>query len=150
MVFGVPVVTFYGTVSSTTTLEVFGMVVMSCLILTMQYRVFFLTSTWNFVSWLFWVGSYVLYIMFIATYSNLVFLSYRSFKAANLMMANPLFWVVLVCVPGCAMMLDVFVEYLRREFFPNPIDISLELQRLEPVRAGGVCVGEEMGECVSE
>jgi len=128
IVFAVPSITFYGNVSSATTLPVFGMIVMTCLIITMQYRVFFLTATWNWLTWVFWFGSFLLYVAFLFTYSNLTGLGYRSYKAAEEMSINPLFWLVAAGVPLAAMVLDVFLEYLRREFFPNPIDISLELE----------------------
>lgn len=124
IVFGIPCVMFYGNVSSATTLPVFGMTVMTCLIITMQYRVFFLTATWNWLTWVCWVGSFLLYIAFLFSYSNMPEIGYRSFKATEEMAINPLFWVVAAGVPLCAMVLDVFVEYLRREFYPNPIDIT--------------------------
>ena len=137
-----------------------GLLVFSCLIVTMEYRCLFITVTWNkYIHWG-WIGTILVYLFFLFVYVTLSLTlihshsthpltytytnpppthtrSYGGFICLSLgpffyyvpmhLLARPVFWIVIVGVPMTAITFDLIAAYIKREFFPNFVDLCAEL-----------------------
>ncbi len=93
----------YGTglnqISSGTELGLFsgGLLMYTCIIVAMQYKVVAMSITPNYIFWLVWTLSILGYFLFIYLYG--LFPSLDWYNAAPLTLNHPLFWLALVIVP---------------------------------------------------
>merc|ERR1712226_567198 len=104
----------------------FGTAVYSWLIIAMNYRVAFITTTWNWISVATIAASLAMYIFFITVYCLWEWFDPHMYMVASHMVGNSIFWLGALAVPGIAMIGDIFKAYLMHEFFPNRVDLVLE------------------------
>eukprot|EP00931_Biecheleriopsis_adriatica_P049981 TRINITY_DN28922_c0_g1_i1.p1 TRINITY_DN28922_c0_g1~~TRINITY_DN28922_c0_g1_i1.p1 ORF type:complete len:1537 (-),score=281.76 TRINITY_DN28922_c0_g1_i1:177-4787(-) len=126
----------------------FGFMVFTWLIITMNYRAVFITTTYN---WVFVAGilsSLALYVLFLLVYCNLPSIFPEVYHTMNQVLVTPLFWIGSLTVPLLAMMIDMFKAYLVLEFLPNRGDLILERSVLGCAHSGllihdGRCEAEQ-------
>eukprot|EP00929_Paragymnodinium_shiwhaense_P083793 TRINITY_DN44759_c0_g1_i2.p1 TRINITY_DN44759_c0_g1~~TRINITY_DN44759_c0_g1_i2.p1 ORF type:complete len:1640 (+),score=354.07 TRINITY_DN44759_c0_g1_i2:149-5068(+) len=104
----------------------FGTSVYSWLILAMNYRVAFITTTWNVVVVAVWLGSTLMYIVFIWAYSQQSKMNPFMYGVSNHMTKAPLFWICALAVPALAMVMDIGKYYFINEFLPDELMLILE------------------------
>eukprot|EP00941_MAST-03F_sp_MAST-3F-sp1_P001053 g1053.t1 len=106
----------------------FGTLVYTCLVMTMFYRCLFITYSWNKYTAYSTIFSVLLYIGFISIYNSwLTFAPYYYSIAWNLF-AGPITWCVVLSVPIIAASFDLFFEYIRLEYYPNIMDLCVEIE----------------------
>lgn len=112
----------------------FGTTVFSVLIIAMNYRVIFITRTWNWISVVSWLFSFVFYGFFLVMYCMVRplsdVLSPWMYMVPQYMFGNALFWVCATTVPALAIVIDVFKYFLVYEFFPDESELLIERYRL--------------------
>jgi len=98
----------------------FGTAVYTCLLVDMNYRCAFITSTHNKYTVGSICASFVLYVFYLYVYPCTRFIT--DLLAPNMYMvpyhmaSNPIFWLCLVAVPACAIMLDIFIVFCFQTF----------------------------------
>lgn len=108
----------------------FGTSIFTWLIITMNYRVAFLTTTWNWCV----VGglliSWTMYFAFILGYCSFQWqisvLSPWMYQVHVHMWSTPVFWIGCIVAPLLATSIDVWKFYLVLEFKPDERDVILE------------------------
>jgi len=104
----------------------FGTAVYTCLIILSNYRVAFLTITWNWFS----VGSlalsFAMYAFFLAVYGALETLGPPMYSVPAHMASNLPFWLCAIAVPVLASFVDAFTSYVWLEFRPSRRDLIRE------------------------
>mmetsp|Transcript_18038 Transcript_18038/g.27043 ORF Transcript_18038/g.27043 Transcript_18038/m.27043 type:complete len:1573 (+) Transcript_18038:61-4779(+) len=111
-------------------LYVFGTLVFSCLIFTVQYRVMLITVTWTSITGAVLLISFFLFFLFLAVYGLLIDLTWEFYWVPYQMMGSAIFWVVLFGVPATALYLDFVLHWVQREFFPTVMDFAVEADYL--------------------
>jgi len=104
----------------------FSFMVFSWVVLTMNYRATFITTTYNWVFVASLAVSFATYLLFVVLYSDLPSFFPEVYGLAFHVMQKPLFWMGTLAVPLLAMMIDMFKAYLMLEFFPDNRDLILE------------------------
>eukprot|EP00438_Fugacium_kawagutii_P035118 Skav218758 [mRNA] locus=scaffold1372:94796:116532:- [translate_table: standard] len=104
----------------------FSFMIFAWLILTMNYRITFITTTYNWVFLAALLVSFATFALFVVLYSDLPNLFPEVYGLAFHVMQKPLFWMGTLAVPLLAMMIDMFKAYLMLEFFPDTRDLILE------------------------
>ena len=89
----------------------------------MNYRVAFVTTTWNWISVVTIAVSFLMYVVFLAVYCLWEWFDPHMYKVVYHMVNHLLFWFGAVAVPALAMMVDVFKSYLCLEVFPDQADL---------------------------
>jgi len=120
----------------------FNTAVFTWLIIAMNYRVAFLTTTWNWIVVAAQVVSFLMYVIF------LVFLCMVDwgphfgqpwmYWVPVRIMSLPLFWALAGAVPALAMVIDTFKAYLVLEFRPDKRDLVLELAQAGQLPLQGI------------
>eukprot|EP00928_Gymnodinium_smaydae_P062190 TRINITY_DN4610_c0_g1_i1.p1 TRINITY_DN4610_c0_g1~~TRINITY_DN4610_c0_g1_i1.p1 ORF type:complete len:1745 (+),score=408.37 TRINITY_DN4610_c0_g1_i1:493-5235(+) len=113
----------------------FGTSVYSWLIISMNYRVAFITTTWNWMSVCAWFSTFIFYIVFIVAYSMQSTVDPFMYGVWQNMTSAPLFWIGALAVPALAIMVDIFKAYLVLEFFPDRSHLILEAAQAGKLRA---------------
>jgi phospholipid-transporting ATPase len=112
---------------ATTDKELFGITVYSLMIVALNAKVATTTFTWTWISFVqFIILSNGLYLMFLFVYNTWLESSPSFYGTVDMMFASPVFWVLMVLVPSCVVMVDTIAEYWRLEFFPDAIDVCIE------------------------
>lgn len=104
----------------------FGTSVFTWLVVTMNYRVVFVTSTVNWVFVAAIASSFATYVLFLAVYCRSGWLSPWMYNVDVQMVQEPLFWIGLLAVPALAIMVDSFKAFLILEFLPDRRGLALE------------------------
>jgi phospholipid-transporting ATPase len=107
----------------------FGTTVFSCLFFAMQGRVMMLTSSWTTIAVYFQLFSFFSYFLFLVVYSQLYSWSPDFYGLCSHILSQPMFWVVVSGVPASALSVDLLVNYIKREFFPDLLDMAIEVTR---------------------
>eukprot|EP00469_Lotharella_globosa_P019054 CAMPEP_0167813604 /NCGR_PEP_ID=MMETSP0112_2-20121227/1949_1 /TAXON_ID=91324 /ORGANISM="Lotharella globosa, Strain CCCM811" /LENGTH=1523 /DNA_ID=CAMNT_0007712711 /DNA_START=269 /DNA_END=4840 /DNA_ORIENTATION=+ len=107
-------------------LYVFGTLVFSCLVFTVQYRVMLITVTWTSITAIVLSVSFFLYFLFLLVYGVWYSLSWNFYWVPYKMMGSAIFWVVLFGVPATALYFDFVLHWVSREFFPTVMDFAVE------------------------
>ncbi|GMI06729.1 hypothetical protein TrLO_g8035 [Triparma laevis f. longispina] len=109
---------------------IFGTTCYSALILSMMYRAGSATFTWNAVVVFFWIGSIILYAgIFLPIYSNWYSYAPQFYGVTAQMSEDATFWLILLLVPTCVIMLDLSKKLWRSMFVPTIIDHAIEVDR---------------------
>lgn len=109
---------------------IFGTTCYSCLILGMMYRAGSATFTWNAVVVFFWFGSIILYAgIFLPIYSNWYDYAPQFYGVAAQMAEDAVFWLIMLLVPTCVIVLDLQKKLWRSIFVPTVIDHAVEVDR---------------------
>ncbi len=87
------------------------------------------TFTWSKINALLMTVSIVGFFVFIMIYGELYSASPEFYGVAKATYARDDFWLLLCLSIGICVLLNFSVEYVRREFFPTPIDIMIERER---------------------
>jgi len=114
----------------------FGTVIYTWLIIAMNYRVIFITTTMN---WLFAaavVSSFLMYALFMIVYCTWDWLEPFMYMVIFQVCKEPLFWVGAFSIPALAMALDIFKAYFVLEFLPDRRDLALERAKAAKVVSG--------------
>lgn len=112
----------------------FGTAMYTFLIIASNYRVAFITTTWNWLSVAALAASFLMYALCLIVYGSWKVVGGSELQSVPYYMAsNGPFWVGACVVPALAMFVDVFAAFLCRELRPNSKDLILE-----GVRAGRV------------
>jgi hypothetical protein len=118
-------------------LYVLGTLTYSAMLLAMLYKAGTNTHTWTAVSWFFFVGSLLLFLLFLLVYGALATFAGGFYHAPYQMLGQPSFWLLMLLVPTVSVILDYVVIYIRLAFFPSPIDAAIEYDRgLHPPEKG--------------
>ncbi|CAE7251714.1 putative phospholipid-transporting ATPase DRS2 [Symbiodinium microadriaticum] len=104
----------------------FGFMVFSWVVLTMNYRATFITTTYNFVFLAALAVSFLTYLLFACVYCSLPSMFPEVYGTFQHVVRNPVFWMGSFAVPLLAVMIDMFKAYLMLEFFPDQRDLILE------------------------
>lgn len=104
-----------------------GTALYSVLIMDSNYRVAFLTITWNKISVAFLVFSYGLYLLFCFVYGVITFGTPVMKQVTYHMGGNAPFWICLCAVPAISMTIDLVFAFLQLRFFPDTKDRVLEI-----------------------
>mmetsp|Transcript_2276 Transcript_2276/g.3364 ORF Transcript_2276/g.3364 Transcript_2276/m.3364 type:complete len:1627 (-) Transcript_2276:287-5167(-) len=107
-------------------LYVFGTLVFSCLVFTVQYRVMLITVTWTSITAIVLAISFLGYFLFLVIYGVWYDLSWNFYWVPYQMMGSAIFWVVLFGVPATALYFDFVLHWVSREFFPTVMDFAVE------------------------
>ncbi|CAE7514855.1 unnamed protein product, partial [Symbiodinium pilosum] len=105
----------------------FGFMVFSWVVLTMNYRATFITTTYNSVFAAALAVSFISYLLFAFVYCNLPSVFPEVYGIFRHVVRNPVFWMGSLAVPLLAVMIDMFKAYLVLEFFPDKRDLILEV-----------------------
>lgn len=105
---------------------VFGTLVFSCLIFTVQYRVMVITSTWTSITGIVLAISFFLFFLMLLIYGIWYTLSWDYYWASYKMMGSGIFWVVLFGVPATALYFDFVLLWFHRELRPGVMDFAVE------------------------
>jgi len=109
----------------------FGTSVFTWLIVAMNYRVVFITTTINWVFAASVLVSFGTLAMFLGIYCRVQWLSPWMYNVDIHMVQDPLFWIGLLAVPGLAIMVDSFKAWLLLEFLPDRKGLVLERVSLD-------------------
>lgn len=104
----------------------FSFMIFSWVVLTMNYRATFITTTYNWVFVASLGVSFFTYVLFVVLYSDLPSFFPEVYGLAFHVTQRPLFWMGTLAVPLLATMIDMFKAYLMLEFFPDTRDLILE------------------------
>ncbi|GAB5367271.1 hypothetical protein AAMO2058_001215800 [Amorphochlora amoebiformis] len=107
-------------------IKVFGTIVFSCLVFTVQYRVMLITITWTSVTAIVLAISTLSFFSFLLTYGLLYDLSWEFYYVPYKMFGSAIYWVVLLGVPATALYFDFVFLWIAREFFPSITDFAIE------------------------
>jgi len=107
----------------------FGTAVYTCLITGSNYRVAFLTATWNWLSVAAMAASFAMYALFLIVYGYWKSLGPPMYSVPKHMASNLPFWFCVIAVPLLEMVIDSFISYLWLEFRPAMKDLILERTR---------------------
>lgn len=117
-------------------LYILGTLTYSAMLLAMLYKAGTNTQTWTAVSWFFFLGSALLYLLFLFVYGALPVAAGGFYKAPYHMLGQPSFWLLMLLVPTVSVVLDYVAIYVRLAFFPSPVDVAVEYDRgLHPPEA---------------
>jgi phospholipid-transporting ATPase len=104
-----------------------GITIYTCLIAAMSMKVFIVTSTWTYISLLFFLClSVLLYIIFLVVYGQMKIFAPIFYLLPHNTISRPTFWLVLILVPVLVFIVDRSIEFGRLQFFPDAIDICIE------------------------
>jgi len=95
------------------------------LVVGMNYRAAFATSTWNWMSVACVVASFLTYVLFLGVYCSTK-INPPMYGVALKIAAEPIFWFGMLIVPTLAMVLDIFKTFLQLEFMPDDADMVQE------------------------
>eukprot|EP00913_Durusdinium_trenchii_P012737 g11960.t1 len=104
----------------------FSFMIFSWVVVTMNYRAIFITTTYNWVFVASLVASFATYLLFAIVYCQLPSFFPEVYQMLYHVMQKPIFWTGGFVVPLLAMMIDIFKAYLMLEFFPDTRDLILE------------------------
>jgi len=110
-------------------LYVFGTTVYSMMLLAMSFKVATITYTWNRISWFFFLGSLLLYLIFIFSYAAMP-ASYSFYNVAVHMMRLAPHWLLVVLGASASVAIDYAVISVKLAFFPTPVDVAVEKSNL--------------------
>ncbi len=110
-------------------LYVLGTLTYSAMLLAMLYKAGTNTHTWTAVSWFFFLGSLLLYLLFLFAYGALLSYAGGFYHAPYQMLGQPSFWLLMLLVPTVSVVLDYAFIYVRLAFFPTPVDVAMEVDR---------------------
>jgi len=105
----------------------FGTAVFSGLVISCNYRVALLTTTWNRLVVLAWCSTFVFYLAFVFVFGSMSSAVPYFYMVHERFLQQALFWVCMVSLPLLALMLDVVKAYVLKEFFPDQEDLILEV-----------------------
>lgn len=108
---------------------IFGTTVYSCMFVAMMYKVATCTYTWTRVNWFFFIGSMLLYLIFLFAYSALAE-SGGFFWVPEHMMSQAPHWLLVLLVPLVSVAIDYTYIYTRTVFYPSPVDMAVEKDRI--------------------
>ncbi|GAB5362728.1 hypothetical protein AAMO2058_000823000 [Amorphochlora amoebiformis] len=111
-------------------LYVFGTLVFSCLVFTVQYRVMLITITWTSITAIVLAISFLMYFLFLLVYGVWYDLQWDFYWVPYQMLGSAIFWVVLFGVPATALYFDFVLHWVSREFFPTIMDFAVEADYL--------------------
>uniref|UniRef100_A0A7S1RD31 Phospholipid-transporting ATPase n=1 Tax=Alexandrium catenella TaxID=2925 RepID=A0A7S1RD31_ALECA len=106
----------------------YGTAVYSLLIIASNYRVAFMTITWNWVSIAMQVISFGGYTIFLAIYGVWRTIEPPFFSVPYHMASNAPFWVCCFSVPALSLYFDTAIWYVWKELRPSRRDLLLEKQ----------------------
>jgi len=105
----------------------------SFLIVVVSIRIGLDTKTWNWVSVLFMVLSILAWFCFALIYSTIIWITPDMYYVSERLFGDVNFWLLLLLVPGICNLPDIAYRYLKRMYWPSPIDIVSEMDRVQPV-----------------
>ncbi len=118
-----------GADGDTVDLYIFGTTVYSCMFLAMMYKVATCTYTWTRVNWFFFIGSILLYLIFIFCYAALpASLGFVNVPVHMMRMAP--YWLLVIMVPFVSVAIDYCIISLKLAIWPSPVDIAVEKSHL--------------------
>jgi hypothetical protein len=115
----------WGWDGDTADLYVFGTTVYSMMLLAMSFKVATITYTWNRISWFFFLGSLLLYLIFIFSYAAMP-ASYTFYNVAVHMMRLAPHWLLVMLGASVSVAIDYAIIYVKLTFFPTPVDVAVE------------------------
>jgi len=111
-------------------LYMLGLITFTGMLIGMLYKAATNTYTWTWVNFLFFFGSALLFVIFLAIYGSLPIMAGGFYGVPGHMARHPSFWLVgVVLVPTVSVIVDYVFIYLRLSFFPSPVDIAVEYDR---------------------
>ncbi len=91
------------------------------------------TFTWTWVNVLLLVASIIGYFVFVLVYAAIYPASPEFYGVAVALFSRGVFWLILLLAFGIVILLNFFVEYIRREWFYSPVDVEMERERCDGV-----------------
>lgn len=111
-------------------LGVFGFLLYTAVMLQVNYRCALLTNSWNWVNHFFVWGTIVVYFIFAAVYDRVACSIGTSFcGVAGESFSRAEFWMALILIPLFGSIYDVIRAYVKRTYFPQPLDIIQEMMK---------------------
>ncbi|KNC55680.1 uncharacterized protein AMSG_01949 [Thecamonas trahens ATCC 50062] len=110
-----------------------GLVIMSCIVVTVTVKLCFETNTFSWLNWLALAlngGGYFLYILLFSFMGPVFSDLWSMYYVAPYMFAAPRFWFTLILIPVIALIPDVTFKFVRRWFAPEPYVIVQEQFKL--------------------
>ena len=107
-----------------------GIVIYTCLIFTVTFKIGAETATWTKLTWGFWLFNFAFFFVFVCGYNALASYApdfYWVFFAAA---GEPAFWLLALLVPVVAMAADTLAEQCRLAFAATPADEAWQLDQL--------------------
>jgi len=105
----------------------YGTAVFSALIVASNYRVAFMTITWNWVSLAMQAVSFTGYTIFLAIYGVWRAIEPPFFSVPYHMASNASFWMTVFAVPALSLFMDTLIFYVWKELRPTRRDLLVEL-----------------------
>jgi magnesium-transporting ATPase (P-type) len=123
-------------------LYLLGLLAYTGMLLATLYKTASNTYTWTWVNGFFFVGSLLLYLIYLFVYGAMPVFAGGFYGTPYIMFTRAFFWLVaVVLVPAISVVVDYTFIYLRLALFPSPVDIAVEVDR----GYGPPLVGEEEG-----
>jgi len=97
--------------------------------MTVNFRAFMLTHSWNAINTCFSVVTIVFLYIFLALYSLMWFLQPDFYWVGLRAMSQPVYWVSLVCCLLSVTVIDYGSELFRLQFYPSLMDLGRLLDR---------------------
>jgi magnesium-transporting ATPase (P-type)/class 3 adenylate cyclase len=119
-----------GTDGRTTDLFLMGTMINMCTVLVVNYKIALETHYWTVVTCVAFVGSIVIWVLFVAIYSNIIDLSTEFFGVGSALFKHPSFYMLIIFVPITAILFDLCFHFLKVTYFPSPYEIVQELESL--------------------
>ncbi len=110
-------------------LYVFGTTVYSMMLLAMSFKVATITYSWNRVSWFFFLGSLLLYLIFIFSYAAMP-VSGSFYNVAVHMTRLAPHWLLVMLGASVSVAIDYIVISVKLTLFPTPVDVAVEKSNL--------------------
>ena len=109
-----------------------GQTTYTCLVLAMQLKIGLpnITTTWTWVSHLFFWLSILGYFIFVVGYNGLMALAPNFYGVTFAMMERGPFWFVVLLTLGACFAFDLALEHLRLEYLADDIDGYILAERL--------------------
>ena len=101
------------------------------LVMTVNFRAFMLTYSWNDINTCFSIVTVVFVFIFLALYSFLYFLQPEFYWVGLRVMSEPVYWLSLVCCLLSVCIVDYGSELFRLQFYPSLMDLGRLLDRRE-------------------
>ncbi|CAJ1432175.1 unnamed protein product [Effrenium voratum] len=104
----------------------FSFMIFTWVVLTMNYRATFITTTINWIFLAALAVSFATYLLFAVVYTNVPMIFPEVYGLLMHVFGQSTFWMGSVAVPTLAMIIDIFKAYLMLEFYPDARDLILE------------------------
>ena len=107
-------------------LFLFGTIVNFCAVITVTLKIALESKSFNKWTAVGMIGSIVVWIAFVAVYSQLLWASWDFYGIAGQLFTSPAFYFVIILVPTTCILIDLVQYHIQKQYFPTPVDIVRE------------------------